>query len=176
MKHQAARCVIAGGVLAAASVAAGPRDFDPLHPPAAIGETLAQVLARWGEAASFGADCGSWRGPSVDTLMRWRGDELRVMALLRGDRVTALRYERRSGRSPDFEHCLSQLNAFAAQWKGSGIDAGDAREPLYDGPVLRAVRPAMRQGLVNGSFEADYRASREECRVALIAIGESLPR
>ena len=157
-----------GIVLAAASAAAGEPDFDPAHPPAAVGESLSQVLARWGGAAYFGADCGSWRGPSVDTRLRWRGEELRVMALLKGDRVTAMRYERRAGRSDDFAQCLSQLNAFAEDWKGSGIDVGEVADTQFDGPVMRAVRSATRPGMQGGSFEADYRASRAECRVALV--------
>lgn len=162
-----------GLLLAFASAHAVALDFDPAHPPAAIGETLAQVLSRWGEAASFGADCGSWRGPSVDTQMRWRDEELRVMALLQADRVTALRYERRAGRTSSFTDCLTFLSGFAADWKGSGVQIGDAAEAVYDGPVQRSVRPALLKGLVGGRFEADYRASRGECRVALLVIGEA---
>jgi hypothetical protein len=148
-------------------------DFDPSHPPAAIGESLAQVLSRWGEAASFGADCGSWLGPSVDTQMRWRDKDLHVMALLRADRVTALRYERRSGGSASFEDCLTLLNSFTTDWKASGIETGNTAEPVYDGPVQRSVRPALLQGMIGGRFEADYRASRGECRVALIVVGDA---
>lgn len=165
-----------GAMLVAAGVQAETSDFDPSHPPAAIGETLAQVLSRWGEAASFGADCGSWRGPSVDTRVRWRDEELRVMALLRADRVMALRYERRAGRSSNFTDCLAFLNAFAADWKDSGVGTGDVAESVYDGPVLRSVRPALLQGMVGGRFEADYRASREECRVALVITADATRR
>ena len=165
-----------GLLVVAASTQAIAMDFDPSHPPAAIGETLAQVLSRWGEAASFGADCGSWRGPSVDTQMRWRDEDLRVMALLRADRVSALRYERRAGRIGRFEDCLTFLNSFATDWMASGIQAGDAAEPVYDGPVQRSVRPALVRGITGGRFEADYRASRAECRVALVVIGEAPAR
>lgn len=159
-----------GLLLAFASAHAVALDFDPAHPPAAIGETLAQVLSRWGEAASFGADCGSWRGPSVDRHLRWHDEELRVMALLRADRVTALRYERRAGRHSSFAECLTVMQSFADDWNGSGIQAGDAAEPVFDGPVQRSVRPALLRGIAGGRFEADYRASREECRVALVVL------
>ena len=165
-----------GLLVAAASARALAMDFDPSHPPAAIGETLAQVLSRWGETASFGADCGSWRGPSVDTQLRWRDEDLHVMALLRADRVSALRYERRAGRIESFEDCLTFLKSFATDWKASGIETGDAAEPVYDGPVQRSVRPALLKGITGGRFEADYRASRGECRVALVVIGNAPER
>jgi hypothetical protein len=68
------------------------------------------------------------------------------------------------------------MNSFTGDWKRSGIDAGTTLEPVYDGPVQRIVRPALLRGTVAGRFEADYRSSRGECRVALVIMGAAPPR
>ena len=143
-------------------------EFDSANPPVRVGATLGEVLSNWGERASFGADCGSWRGPSVDRDFRWRGARLRVMALLKGERVAAVRYEQAAEGSRGFAECDAQLTVFQSYWSQSGIVAGADSEVVYDGPVKRRVRGAGRQATAVGRFEADYRASRTECRLALI--------
>ena len=142
--------------------------LDVRHPPARIGQALADVLSNWGERATFGADCGSWRGPSVDLEVAWQGEPLRVMALLQGDRVTALRYEQTLEGTQDAAQCVVRLDVFQRKWREAGVVAGDERERVYDGPVIRAARSAVRAGFAVGSFEADYRQSRTQCRVALV--------
>ena len=161
---------MSGVLLALAVAVAAPTApaFDPQHPPAAIGESLAQVLARWGERAIFGADCGSWRGASVDLDLAWQGRPLRVMALLQGDRVAALRFERTRDDAASFAQCEVQLSDFQAAWSATGIEAGERRATVYDGPVLRAVHAANRQRRSIGTFEGDYRASRTVCKAALV--------
>jgi hypothetical protein len=158
--------------LSAAAVPVAPAaEFDPAHWPAQIGESLSAVLERWGEAATFGADCGSWRGPSVDTAVVWRGRELRVMGLLLGNRIDALRFERTGVRSADLPACQAQLQSFTQEWsQAAGLSAG-AANLTYDGPTLRLISPALDDGRPVGTFEADYRASRAECRLALVRTG-----
>ena len=162
-------CVSAAAFIAgAAHSQAAAQGFDPAHPPAAIGESLALLLERWGERAVFGADCGSWRGASVDLDVRWSGLSLRVMALLLGDRVVALRFEQAPQSADDFAQCEAHLTTFQSNWSAIGVTAGARSESVYDGPVIRAVRSAAKPGGAIGTFEADYRASRGECRVALV--------
>lgn len=155
-------------VTASAVSTAHAAGFDPQRWPAHIGDTLGAVLTRWGQSATFGADCGSWRGPSVDMAMSWQGQELRVMALLRGDRVDGLRFERSGERSTALSQCQLQLDAFVKDWTGAEALAVGTEELLFDGPVLRTIRPALSNNRVVGRFEADYRASRSECRLALM--------
>jgi hypothetical protein len=116
----------------------------------------------------FGADCGSWRGASVDLDVRWSGEKLLVMALLQGDRVAALRFERTLQDTDDFAQCESHLTAFQSNWSATGVRSAGQRGIIYDGPIVRAVRAAAKSGRAIGTFEADFRASRRECRVALI--------
>ena len=156
------------GAARAASPQSHTEAFDVRQPPARVGEALADVLSDWGQRATFGADCGSWRGPSVDLDIAWRGEYLRLMALLRGDRVAALRYEQTLDGTPGFGQCAAHLDAFQRKWLNAGIAAGAPRDAVYDGPVIRAVREAGRGGLTIGTFEGDYRESRAQCRVALI--------
>ena len=116
----------------------------------------------------FGADCGSWRGASVDLDVQWRGEKMRVMSLLQGDRVVALRFERLFDRTQTLPQCESRLGEFQGGWHDFGLTGGAPSDPVYDGPVIRAVRAAANAGRTVGTFEGDYRASRGECRVALV--------
>jgi len=160
---------VAAATATATAAGSGVQPFDAAAPPVRIGQTLAELLSSWGERATFGADCGSWRGPSVDQDVAWRGEALRIMALLRGDRVAALRFEQTLDGVPGLAQCAAGLDAFQRKWLvAAGIDAGAAHEAAYDGPVIRATRAAAKAGLAIGTFEGDYRESRAQCRVALV--------
>ena len=84
------------------------------------------------------------------------------------NRVGALRFEQAVSPVDDVPACDGALADFAEQWRRSGYTAEGAYSPVFDGPVQRSARNAMRHGQRVGRFEADFRASRAECRVALV--------
>ena len=147
-------------------------DHDAWKSPIKIGETLDQVMANLGERATFGADCGTWTGPAVDTTLSWGRDDLQVMGLLQGNRVASVRFEQTVPAINDVDACDASLADFADRWRRSGYVPGNSDAPLFDGPLQGTMREAFRHGERVGRFEAEYRASRRQCRVALIVFAE----